>query len=632
MARLCLIAGPTLLAFDAAALPSDEDPPEAEPAPVEPSLHILSEGKVVEPGRDVLEREDVRRLPGAFGDPFRAIDAMPGLTPTVSGLPFFFVRGAPPGNVGYYIDGVRVPYLFHVLGGPSIVHPGLIEDVAVHRGAAPTRFGRYAGGIVSATLREPAEESWGGEAHLRLIDVGARASARFADGRGAATVAGRYSYTGAIFSAISPDLTLDYRDVQAHVSFDVTERDRLSVFAFGSYDYYAVTDLNGDSPLFATEFYRVDTRYDAKLAGGGQLRMAVTTGFDDTIMADGRKPRDVLVGSRVILHRPVSKTLALDVGLDVQHDVLHIDAPPYFDPDDGVNLGYNRLFRSRNDGALATWIGLDYRPLPGVAVLPSLRLDGFLSAGNRAVSVDPRLRVAVELHPRVRAIHTVGMAHQPPSYLVPIPGLLPANLEEGLQTALQASSGVELDLPWDTTVVATLFDNVFWGLTDGAGMRPAFELPHVVPRSLGSAKGIELSLRRSLAKRLGGFISYTASRTTRSRDAEHVLSAFDRTHVLSAALGYDFGGGYLGGVRFSLFSGKPNLGSGNVVTDEDGATERDPAFYRIDFRFEKRWSLGERAYLSLVAEVVNATVHGEVVDGRRLVPVTLPSVGLEGGL
>src|SRR5437868_12442347 len=49
-----------------------------------------------------------RQLPGALGDPFRAIEISTGVTPIVSGLPYFYVRGAPPGNVGYYFDGVRV--------------------------------------------------------------------------------------------------------------------------------------------------------------------------------------------------------------------------------------------------------------------------------------------------------------------------------------------------------------------------------------------------------------------------------------------------------------------------------------------------------------------------------------------
>jgi hypothetical protein len=53
-------------------------------------------------------RAEVRQLPGALADPLRAIEALPGVTPTLSGVPYFFVRGAPPGDVGYFFDGIRL--------------------------------------------------------------------------------------------------------------------------------------------------------------------------------------------------------------------------------------------------------------------------------------------------------------------------------------------------------------------------------------------------------------------------------------------------------------------------------------------------------------------------------------------
>ena len=115
-------------------------------------------GERPEPSRTAtLTRDEVREIPGAFGDPFRAIEALPGVTPIVSGLPFFFVRGAPPGNVGYFLDGIRVPLLFHVGVGPSVIHPGLIDRVDLYPGGYPARFGRFAGGIVSGETLEPGD-------------------------------------------------------------------------------------------------------------------------------------------------------------------------------------------------------------------------------------------------------------------------------------------------------------------------------------------------------------------------------------------------------------------------------------------------------------------------------------------
>src|SRR6185369_7142929 len=146
-----------------------------------------------------LSRAEVRQIPGTFGDPFRAIEIMPGVTPIVSGLPFFFVRGAPPGDVGYFLDGVRVPLLFHVGAGPSVVHPALIQRVDLYPGGYPARFGRYSGGIVSGETAPPLDRAHG-EFNVRLFDAGALVETPFAlpgdsKERGSILVGGRYSYT-----------------------------------------------------------------------------------------------------------------------------------------------------------------------------------------------------------------------------------------------------------------------------------------------------------------------------------------------------------------------------------------------------------------------------------------------------
>ena len=130
------------------------------------------------PGSDSsegLSRTEARTMPGAFGDPFRAVEAMPGITPILSGLPFFYVRGAPPGNVGYYFDGVRVPYLFHFGLGPAVIHPALIAKTELHRGGYPAQFGRYSGGIIESTTLPPSERLHG-EGSVRLIDAGVLAA------------------------------------------------------------------------------------------------------------------------------------------------------------------------------------------------------------------------------------------------------------------------------------------------------------------------------------------------------------------------------------------------------------------------------------------------------------------------
>lgn len=140
---------------------------------------VTVRGRRHEVGQTTISRLEVREMPGAFGDGFRAIEALPGVTPTQSGVPYFFVRGAPPNNVGYYLDGVRLPTLFHLGLGGGVIHPGLIERIDFYPGAAPARFGGVAGGVVAAQTRLPALLPRG-EVGLRLIDAGgvARGSVR----------------------------------------------------------------------------------------------------------------------------------------------------------------------------------------------------------------------------------------------------------------------------------------------------------------------------------------------------------------------------------------------------------------------------------------------------------------------
>ena len=68
-------------------------------------------------------------LDGTRGDPFRVITSMPGVSQLSGLLPYVVVRGAAPGNTGYYLDGTRVPILFHVALGPSVIHPYFIDAV-----------------------------------------------------------------------------------------------------------------------------------------------------------------------------------------------------------------------------------------------------------------------------------------------------------------------------------------------------------------------------------------------------------------------------------------------------------------------------------------------------------------------
>ena len=628
--------------------PESEAPIVAPPAPASPAAapmpppppvvdEVDVRGQRPAPGATSLGRAEVRQLPGAFGDPFRALDALPGVTPIVSGLPFFYVRGAPPGNIGYFLDGVRVPYLFHVGAGPSVIHPGMVDTVDLYPGGYPARFGRYAGGIVSAETTAPRTDLHG-EGNIRLFDTGALVETGFDGGRGTALVAGRYSYTAAILSLIAKDTRLDYRDYEARATYDVTPDDRISLLTFGSYDLVAQTAAGIESVLFASEFYRLDTRWDHRFGPKTKVRVAVTGGFDQTrIPGQPRNSQDTLGSVRFELTHLAADNVTFRAGGDATLDRFTADTRPYADPDDPDTKRFNALFPPRDDVNFGTWADVKLVLGPW-EVVPGARVDIYNSSGTTAIGVDPRIGSRLHVAQAVHVIHTFGIAHQPPSFLIPIPGLAIGSLRGGLQRSIQSSAGLEIDLPEATTATITAFDNVFQNMSDTLGVVQGGDVLDRAlkeQRSLGSAVGGELYIKRKLTRRFGGYLSYTISRSTRSVDHEHFLSAFDRTHVANVAVAFDMGRLWRAGTRFTIYTGTPVVppgGNGLIPPPRSQSPERDPLFYRLDLRLEKRWNLNQAktTWLSFVAEVLNATLHTEVLQGQTIGPVTIPSIGVEG--
>jgi hypothetical protein len=276
----------------------------------------------------------------------------------------------------------------------------------------------------------------------------------------------------------------------------------------------------------------------------------------------------------------------------------------------------------------------------------------------------------------------MGVAHQPPAFVVPLPGIQPGGLHGGLQRALQESIGVEVDVDDATTATVTTFHNAFFNMSDPTSFQPRQPtgcVPGSLPdgwvfpdrsgsptagcpspvrkdgtvgrdgggdggttalqafetRTLGTAYGLELFLKRRLTSRLGGFLSYTLSRSTRSVGQNSFLAVVDRTHVVNAAAAYNLGRNWRAGTRVVFYTGVPK------APNPTDASTRLPPFFRIDLRLEKRWQLGERTWISAVAEWMNATLSKEAVgtmcslnegcQTQTVGPVSIPSLGVEGG-
>jgi len=110
---------------------------------------------------------------------------------------------------------------------------------------------------------------------------------------------------------------------------------------------------------------------------------------------------------------------------------------------DKAEFGFDR---ARKDLTMGTWADVVVDVARNVQITPGLRLDLYNSGNRVAVGVDPRITVRYQVSKPIAVVHGLGLVHQAPSFVVPIPGLKPS-LAGGLQTAVQHSAGVNFALP-----------------------------------------------------------------------------------------------------------------------------------------------------------------------------------------
>lgn len=636
---------------------SDEVP---QPTPPKPPTPIAVEVWGQRPDQtQQLTQAEIRELPGAFGDPFRSLDVLPGVVPIVSGLPYFYVRGAPPGNVGYLFDGIPVPALFHFAAGPGVLHPAFVENIDLYAGAYPARYGRYTGGVAEGTLASPQHE-WRGEASVRLVDSGGMVEAPFDDGRGSVMLGGRYSYTAQLLTLLDSNITVNYWDYQSRIRYELDDDDALEIFAFGSGDYFnelVDPDINKRETAIDLDFHRVDLRWDRSFERG-RFRQALLLGLDNTRLDTGKlRFENRLIGTRSEFSHDLGDDVTLRTGADLTFERLDqtlkksldqagtVDEEVTIDEngnevvvnndEEGSDLGLD-FDRRRDDYTFGAFLDFVIDAAPGIEVTPGFRSDVFVSGDRYAVGLDPRIAARFRVARGVTLTHGLGVAHQRPAFLVPLPGLQPS-IEGGLQRAVQHYAGVEYGLGLGIQSSLVLFQNLFFNMNDSLGLEQLNETQgEDAYRANGRAVGAEVMLRRSLVHDLGGFLSYTLSRSERSVARLEGPAASDRTHVVNLAASYNLGANWRVGTRFVFYSGPPAS-----VSDIEAAKDppRAPPFWRLDWRLQKRWLIANGpGYWGFVVEVLNTTLNKEVLGrdctedpcvDEAIGPVTIPSIGVE---
>ena len=620
---------------------------------------VLGEQRREEVSRISLRGPEIKQIPGTFGDPFRVVQALPGVAAAVSLLPFPIVRGASPSSTGFLLDGTRVPLLYHLLSGPSVIHPNFIDEIQFYPGGAPVPYGGYTAGIVDGRTSRARRDEHLFDFDANLLQLGGLVRQPVPWLGATATVAGRYGYPGLILSLATNEVSLSYWDYQLRLDGG-TPNHGWTVFAFGANDTLETISPTAapddpDPPLepsLILGFHRLDLRYHRT---AGKLGLVARTVLGRDRSASLGRSFTVLVAEPSMQVRyQHSKKLTVVAG--VEGSVRDIDQPDAaelaMDPDTDVTRTLDKFY---NAAALteAMW-----RPSPAWLIRPGVRADVWADGETTKVSADPRLTARYVLARRdledvppdsddsaIWLKASAGIYHQPPRFVLPLPGLDLMPLRFGLLRAYQTSLGTEVPLSSRFQLTAEGFFNYMNPTIFDLAFNPASvineanetlvptmtvtddDVQQVIDRltrpQQGRAYGVEVLLRRQAKSGLFGWVSYTLSRSERLRDGRWAAYDFDRTHLVNVVAGLPLRRNWDLGLRLQYQSGKPQ------TTTAGYNVARTAGYVRFDLRVDKR-VVWRDWLLDFYVDVTNVALLPEEVQAGSVIRYVLPTIGLRG--
>ena len=618
---------------------------------------VLGDQRREEVSRITLRGAEIKQIPGTFGDPFRVVQALPGVASAVSLLPFPIVRGASPSSTGFLLDGTRVPLLYHLLSGPSVIHPDFIDEIQFYPGGAPVTYGGYTGGIIDGRTARARRDEHLLDFDANLLQAGGLVRQPIKSLGATGTIAGRYGYPGFILGLATNRVSLSYWDYQARLDGG-TANNGWTAFAFGAKDELdtpAASAARNDpnpplTPTLILGFHRLDLRLH-RTYGGLVTTYRTVFGYDRT-SSQGTDFSVLVAEPSINLTWKVDPKLKLVGGVEGSYHSINHLSPMGMDPSAVLTGGVNY---QANAAALTEAL---WRPTPKWLIRPGVRADVWSDNDKTKSAVDPRLTIRYQLANRdlpdvppdsddskVWLKGSLGIYHQPPRFVLPIPGLDIMPLKYGLLRSYQSSLGVEVPLTdrfeltgegFYNRMDPTIFDlsvNSASLINDPnptliptmtvTNMDQQMAIDRLTKPQQGRSYGLEFLLRRQAKSGIFGWVSYTLSRSERLRDGVYVPYDFDRTHLVNVVAGLPLRRNWDFGARLQYQSGKPS------TTTAGYNTARTAGYLRFDVRVDKR-VVYRQWLLDFYVDVTNIALLPEEITAGTTIRYVLPTVGVRG--
>jgi hypothetical protein len=592
--------------------------------PSEFSATVPGERRRDAPTRIQLDREELRNVPGTQDDPLRVISLLPG----VARAPFaggqLVVRGARPTDTGAYLNGQRIPILYHLLDGPSVLQDSAVDSIDFLAGGAGVFYGNQLAAIVAVRPRFGDPERLHGVAAVDLGKTSAwlegpvGSNTQFAGG-------GRLSYVNPVVKeSLDPNVPFSapvFGDYEASVRHRFESGTTASLLAFGSRDSFEQLGRGLGNTVSSRDqrivFHRVQLQVETPLSSGVSFLLSPSLGYDNSrtqsadslgiSTADTRHDEVFYAGLRSEVIWKRSEGVEVRAGTDFTLQRASYDVDARFDrslPSFGVPNGERAVGRGlRFIEDLGTYAQVELTRGP-LRITPGLRADVMRWSGRVYLMTDPRLWVRYALSPKLDLFTYAGLYHQTPQAeeideRTGNPGLTPAAAQQyglGFETRFAESWSFRMEGFYQRRS-SLVFTAEPHALSDGTIANPLF-----LNSGRARSYGLEFLLRKRISRWVYGWISYTLSKTEElARPGEEwQRGPFDQTHVLSMLVGFRPSTQVEFSARLRLATGNPErqvtgavfdnlVGRYVPITLPLGST-RLPGFAQLDFEVNNIWT------------------------------------------
>lgn len=587
--------------------------------------------------------DELAATPGTLGDPVRAAGWEPGARELLSGLSPLGFDGLQPAASQLTLDGAPVRLPAHAFFGPWAVAPWLVESVRVTPGVTGANRGRFLSRGIELEVPEVALGA-GVAARADLLSLGGAASYGFESG--ASLLLGGRLFTGGLLAQrFVSGLRAELWDAHARAELPVG-KGTVRALWLSSGDEVGIS-FGGLPVALGQSGHTLDVAW----RGGEELRgevglslgwLAVGLGTSGQQTQTRLDAREAQVGVRARGEGAVNDALTLRVGGDAELRQVDLREEWTTALEGGGTSRAQDVPPTANTVLAGAFVELLLEESESVAWTLGLRGDFWAPAsGASFATLEPRLSVDKRFSDEVTARLAFGLAHQAPTWLVPVPALDTAGLQYGLQEAVRGELGVTY-----TPSRQHAFTLRAWGLgltkslelspLDGDFLMSVKGAPQALSRHTGGgwAAGGELSWRLAHHPTWSAFAGYSFQQTVRETSFSRygddgtpiaetrgwLPTSFQQAHVLSALAELRPWSGWSFSLGASVRSGPPEAGQFFSTAQRQGIDpvtqgprwvpeDRDRAgtvgpWLRVDARASKTWRPGNVA-LTLFLDVQN---------------------------